>query len=75
MVHCYLLLLYLKILFKWLNNLLNLIEKDFKAPKKPFKRMPYTEAIEYLKQHNITKDDGTFYEFGDVRTYFKCNFM
>jgi asparaginyl-tRNA synthetase len=27
--------------------------------------MPYTEAIDYLKQHNITKDDGTFYEFGD----------
>ena len=28
--------------------------------------MLYTEAIDYLKQHNITKDDGTFYEFGDV---------
>ena len=28
--------------------------------------MPYTEAIQYLKDHNITKDDGTFYEFGDV---------
>ena len=29
--------------------------------------MPYSEAIQYLKDHNITKDDGTFYEFGDVR--------
>ena len=27
--------------------------------------MPYSEAIEYLKANNITKDDGTFYEFGD----------
>lgn len=28
--------------------------------------MLYSEAIEYLKKNNITKDDGTFYEFGDV---------
>ena len=28
--------------------------------------MDYTDAITYLKEHNITKDDGTFYEFGDV---------
>ena len=28
--------------------------------------MPYSEAIEYLKENNITKDDGTFYEFGEV---------
>ena len=28
--------------------------------------MNYTEAIDYLKQHNITKPDGTFYEFGEV---------
>ena len=41
--------------------------KDFKPPKKPFKRMSYIEGIQYLKEHNITKDDGTFYEFGDVR--------
>jgi len=28
--------------------------------------MPYTDAITYLKENNITKDDGSFYEFGDV---------
>ena len=28
--------------------------------------MNYTDAIEYLKQNNITKHDGTFYEFGEV---------
>jgi hypothetical protein len=27
--------------------------------------MPYSEAIQYLKEHNITKEDGTFYEFGE----------
>lgn len=31
--------------------------------------MDYKDAIEYLKANNITKDDGTFYEFGDVRIY------
>ncbi|KAI1301599.1 Asparagine--tRNA ligase, cytoplasmic [Halotydeus destructor] len=37
----------------------------FKPPKKPFKRMHYADAILYLKEHNITKDDGTLYEFGE----------
>lgn len=40
--------------------------QDFKPPKRPFKRMNYTEAIEWLREHNIKKDDGTFYEFGEV---------
>ncbi|KAJ8931395.1 hypothetical protein NQ314_015692 [Rhamnusium bicolor] len=31
----------------------------------PFLRMNYSDAIEYLKKNNITKDDGTFYEFGE----------
>merc|ERR1712002_204613 len=37
----------------------------FEPPKKPFKRMEYSEGIKYLKEHNITKDDGSFYEFGE----------
>lgn len=40
--------------------------QDFKPPKRPFKRMNYTEAIEWLREHNVKKDDGTFYEFGEV---------
>jgi asparaginyl-tRNA synthetase len=30
--------------------------------------MNYTDAIVYLKEHDIRKDDGTFYEFGEVST-------
>ncbi|KAK7874340.1 hypothetical protein R5R35_007812 [Gryllus longicercus] len=41
------------------------LNPSFVPPKKPFRRMNYTEAIEYLKEHGITKDDGTFYEFGE----------
>ena len=33
-----------------------------------FRRMNYTDAIVYLKEHDIRKDDGTFYEFGEVST-------
>lgn len=28
--------------------------------------MNYSEAIEWLKEHDVKKDDGTFYEFGEV---------
>ncbi len=38
---------------------------NFKPPKRPFRRMDYSEAITYLKEHDIRKDDGTFYEFGE----------
>ena len=41
------------------------LNPDFVAPKKPFKRMRYTEAIDWLKENNIRKDDGSFYEVGD----------
>lgn len=39
---------------------------DFKPPRRPFKRMNYADAIVYLKENNITKEeDGSFYEFGE----------
>ncbi|XP_065313346.1 asparagine--tRNA ligase, cytoplasmic-like [Gordionus sp. m RMFG-2023] len=41
------------------------LNPDFIAPKRPFMRMDYTDALEYLKANDITKDDGSFYEFGD----------
>lgn len=28
--------------------------------------MDYADAIKYLKEHDIKKDDGTYYEFGEV---------
>lgn len=38
---------------------------NFQPPKKPFKRLNYSDAIIYLKENNITKEDGTYYEFGE----------
>lgn len=51
-----------------LGHLVKELNPDFKVPKKPFKRMSYSDAIEYLRVNRITKEDGTFYEFGEVRT-------
>ena len=31
--------------------------------------MDYTEALTYLKEHDIKKDDDTYYEFGDVSIF------
>ncbi|XP_023304770.2 asparagine--tRNA ligase, cytoplasmic [Lucilia cuprina] len=47
------------------GHLVHELNPDFKAPKKPFKRMNYADAIKWLKENNVTKDDGTFYEFGE----------
>ncbi|OZJ04534.1 hypothetical protein BZG36_03993 [Bifiguratus adelaidae] len=47
------------------RRLVEELNPGFKAPSRPFKRMHYSEAIEYLKEHNIAKEDGTFYEFGE----------
>lgn len=49
------------------------IFQNFKPPKRPFKRMNYSEAIEWLKEHDVKKDDGTYYEFGEVTSALKHN--
>lgn len=41
------------------------LHPEFVPPKKPFRRMNYSDAIAWLKENNVTKDDGTFYEFGE----------
>jgi asparaginyl-tRNA synthetase len=41
------------------------LNPDFKKLERPFMRLDYKDAIQYLKDNNITKEDGTFYEFGE----------
>eukprot|EP00127_Corallochytrium_limacisporum_P003610 Clim_evm93s150 gene=Clim_evmTU93s150 len=41
------------------------LNPDFKPPQKPFRRMRYTEAIEWLRENGYKKEDSTFYEFGE----------
>lgn len=40
--------------------------KEFTVPSRPFKRMDYKAAIKFLRENNITKEDNSFYEFGEV---------
>lgn len=47
------------------SEIIRELNPEFKAPEVPFLRMDYSEAIDYLKKNNITKDDGSFYEFGE----------
>lgn len=54
----------LKVLERAKEQLLEL-NADFKAPTKPFKRMDYKDAIEFLREHDIRKEDGSTYEFGE----------
>ncbi|PKU36415.1 hypothetical protein llap_13283 [Limosa lapponica baueri] len=49
------------------EDLLDRLENlGFQPPKRPFRRMNYSEAIEWLKEHDVKKEDGTYYEFGEV---------
>jgi len=37
------------------------LNPNFVPPKRPFKRMNHSDAIKWLKENNVTKDDGSFY--------------
>lgn len=41
------------------------INPKFTVPKKPFRRMNYKEAIAWLNEHAVKKEDGTDFVFGD----------
>ncbi|CAG8443551.1 3674_t:CDS:2 [Ambispora leptoticha] len=50
---------------KSIADLIYSLNKDFKKPERPFLRLDYKDAIQYLKDNDIKKPDGTFYEFGE----------
>ena len=48
------------------GKLVHDLNPGFVPPTKPFMRMDYKDAIVYLKENDIKKDDGSFYEFGEL---------
>ncbi|KAI8646185.1 hypothetical protein BD408DRAFT_410822 [Parasitella parasitica] len=47
------------------SKLVKQLNPDFKKPQRPFLRMKYEEAITYLKENGIKKEDGSYYQFGE----------
>ena len=45
--------------------LIAMLSPDFKFPTRPFMRMRYTDAIEYLNKNDIRQEDGSPHSFGD----------
>jgi len=41
------------------------LNPDFQVPSRPFMRMKYADAIEWLRKHDIKNEDGAPHEFGD----------
>lgn len=56
-----------ELLEKKAGPMLRHINPNFSVPKRGFKRMDYVDAIAWLKEHNVYKNEETkeFYEFGD----------
>ena len=41
------------------------LNKDFTMPERPFKRMRYSDAIDWLREHDIPNEDDQPHQFGD----------
>jgi asparaginyl-tRNA synthetase len=41
------------------------LNPSLQVPQRPFKRMQYKDAIEWLRAHDYRKDDGELYQFGE----------
>ncbi|KAG2202214.1 hypothetical protein INT47_002133 [Mucor saturninus] len=46
-------------------ELIKQLNPDFVKPSRPFMRMKYEDAITYLKENEIKKEDGSYYTFGE----------
>lgn len=47
------------------GDLIKDLNPDFEPPKRPFRRMDYADAIKWLKENDVRKEDGTYYEHGE----------
>lgn len=45
--------------------LISSLNKKFGAPERPFKRMRYSDAIDWLREHEILNEEGQPHTFGD----------
>jgi len=41
------------------------LNPEFQMPERPFKRMKYSDAIEWLREHDIPNEEGQPHQFGD----------
>ena len=48
-----------------IKKLIMSLNPDFKVPERPFMRMRYSDAIDWLVEHNIPNEDGEPHKFGD----------
>lgn len=46
-------------------TLVHQLNPEFKRPSRPFRRMKYADAIEWLREHDIPNEDGKPHQFGD----------
>jgi asparaginyl-tRNA synthetase len=49
------------------KDIMEIVNPSLKVPKRPFKRMNYSDAVKYCREHEIYKDKETktHFEFGD----------